>query len=227
VLQPQPDGVILNRVKWRELPLSLRRRVLRQVIEEAVAGQAELSFGVLERARLLAETGTTGQQTALPGGIQLTVGYEGIRIAAASPPVLIPFPQLPDDQPIPLPVPGAIALLNGWSIHTEPVHPVNWDEIRHNPDPWQAFVGMAEGEQLWLRPRRPGERIQPLGLQGHSQPLKKVMNERQIPTPVRGRWPILATTQHPLWLVGHTLDHRAQVLKSSQRVIRVRAFMRY
>ncbi|MBK9056106.1 MAG: tRNA lysidine(34) synthetase TilS [Chloroflexi bacterium] len=90
------------------------------------------------------------------------------------------------------------------------------------------FAGGGEGgEQLWLRPRRPGERIQPLGLQGHSQTLKKVMNERQIPALARGRWPILATTQHPLWLVGHTLDHRAQVLESSQQVIRVRAFMRH
>lgn len=221
VVQQQAEGLEINRAAWQVLPLSLRRRVLRQAIETLLAGQGELSFVVLEQARLLIETGTAGQQLSLPDNLHLMVGYETVHVAAASTPIPIPFPQLPNDEPIPLSVPGKVALPNGWVIRTERVEAVNLDEIRHNPDPWQAFVAVAEGEPLWLRPRRPGERIQPLGLQGHSQTLKKVMNERQIPAPARGRWPILATDQHPLWLIGHILDRRAQVKINGQAVVQV------
>ncbi len=220
--QEQASRAEINRERWLELPLSMRRRTLRQVIEPLVVGEKELPFAVLERARRLMETGTVGQQMDLPGQVRMVLEYERASFAAASTLTPLPFPQLPDDQPIPLPVPGEVALPNGWIIHAEPVQAVSLDEIRHNPDPWQAFVAVKEGEQLWLRPRRPSERIQPLGLQGHSQTLKKVMNERQIPAPARGRWPILATDQHPLWLVGHILDHRAQIREVYQTVLQVR-----
>ena len=222
-LGEEQDGFVeINRARWLALPLSMRRRTLRQVLEPLLDGEKELPFAVLERARQLMETGTVGQQMDLPGQVRLVLGYEVVSFAAATALIPFSFPQLPDDQPIPLPVPGEVVLPNGWVIRAESVQAVNLDEIRRNPDPWQAFVAVNEGEQLWLRPRRPGERIQPLGLQGHSQTLKKVMNERQIPAPARGRWPILATDQHLLWLVGHVLDNRAQIREVYQIVLRVR-----
>jgi len=221
VVETGGNRVTLRCTNWLGLPLSLRRRVLRQAIETLLQGAGELSFGVLEQARGLAEMGTVGQQMALPGNVRLTVGYETVEIAAADSPSPHVWPQLPDNEPIPLPVPGQVALADGWFITAERVSHVALADIRQNPNPWQAFVAINEGEQVWLRPRQPGERFQPLGLQGQSQAIKKVMNQRQIMAEARGRWPILATAQHPLWIIGHTLDHRAQVQADSQVVIKV------
>ncbi len=221
VVETGVNRVTLRRARWLALPLSLRRRVLRQAIGRLLQGAGELSFGVLEQARGLAETGTVGQQMALPGSVRLSVGYETVEIAAADSPSPHTWPQLPNDVPIPLPVPGQVALTDGWLITAERVSNIELAEIRQNPNPWRAFVAMNEGEEVWLRPRQPGERIQPLGLEGQSQAIKKVMNQRQIMAEARGRWPILATAQHPLWIIGHILDHRAQVQADSQAIVKV------
>jgi tRNA(Ile)-lysidine synthase len=221
VVETGVKRVTLRRARWLALSLSLRRRVLRQAIERLLPGAGELSFGVLEQARGLAETGTVGQQMSLAGNVRLTLKYETVEIAAADSPSLHTWPQLPGDEPIYLPVPGQVALADGWLITAERVSHVALADIRENPDPWRAFVAINEGEQMWLRPRQAGERIQPLGLNGQSQAIKKVMNQRQIMAEARGRWPILATAQHPLWIIGHTLDHRAQVQADSQVVIKI------
>lgn len=221
VVEEGVHRVIIKQARWLALPLSLRRRILRQAIETLLMGERELSFWVLEQARHLVETGTVGQQMALPGSLRLTVRYETVDIAAAGSPLPYTWPQLPSDEPIPLFVPGQVALADGWLIFAERVSHVALSDIRQNPDPWQAFLAINEGEQLWLRPRQSGERIQPLGLQGQSQAIKKVMNQRQIMAEARGRWPILATAHHPLWIIGHTLDHRAQVQADSQVVVKI------
>jgi hypothetical protein len=49
--------------------------------------------------------------------------------------------------------------------------------------------------------------------------IKDVMVNRKIPVASRGRWPIVATADGPLWIVGHLLDERGQVTESSQNVI--------
>lgn len=224
LVQPQTEAVSFARQPWRELPLSLRRRLLRQGIESLLDGGRELSFHVLEQARHLVETGTVGQQMSLPGQLRLSLGYETARIAAANTPSPLSFPQLSGPDALLLPVPGQISLADGWIIQSELVTEINLGRIEQNPNPWQAFVAIDEGEPLWLRPRRPGERIQPLGLNGQSQTIKKVMNERQIPAPARGRWPILAADHYPLWIVGHIMDHRGRVQPHSRTVVRVWGF---
>ncbi len=82
------------------LPLSRLRRRVRQGSTGArlLQGAGELSFGVLEQARGLAETGTVGQQMALPGNVRLSVGYETAEIAAADSPSPHTWPQLPNGE---------------------------------------------------------------------------------------------------------------------------------
>lgn len=228
LLETGADWLALDRSKWLALPLSLRRAVLRQVVKRLRADLRDVNFQPIEQARLAAEKGKTGVQAALPGGVMLTVEYERLTIAADPDALPIHWPQMVGDTAVstalsagvPLPIPGCIQLANGWTLTAEPVPSIDLSQIQNNPDPWTAFVDVG-GADLWVRGRLAGERIRPLGMSGQSAKLKEVMINRKIPARLRAGWPIVATTAHPVWLVGHLLDERGRVTAVSPAVIRL------
>jgi tRNA(Ile)-lysidine synthase len=76
------------------------------------------------------------------------------------------------------------------------------------------------GDKIIVRPRKRGDRFQPLGL---SQPKKlgEFMIDAKIPRAWRGRVPLVCSLRHILWLVGWRIDERAKVTEDTQRVLRL------
>ncbi len=204
------DWLAFDRPAWLALPLSLRRRVLRQVVWAFYPDWRDVPFRPVEQARLLMEAGRMGVQATLPGGVTLTVEYGRFLFTTSTGGVPLSAPQLYQDAPIPLPVPGEVALGSGWVLQTAVLPAPDFATICQNADPWVAHIP-ATLQPLYVRPRQPGERFQPLGLNGRSAPLKKVMINRKIPAALRARWPLVATADHPVWLVGYQLDQRASL----------------
>jgi tRNA(Ile)-lysidine synthase len=211
------DWLALDRSAWQAQPLALRRRLLRRAVQQLAPG-AEISFRTLEQARLLAEAEGSGTTAVFPENIQFEVDYERLRLRRES--ALIPprAPQLPTMNPLPLPIPGQVALANGWWVESAVIDPFDQAAIENNPDPWTVFLDGEQAGTLYLRPRRPGERMQPLGLNGRSAKLKEIMVNRKIPADLRERWPILANDNHLLWVVGHLLDVRVRVTAATRLV---------
>lgn len=216
-----PAGVVLRRAAWRQLPLALRRRLLRRAAAAGAPAHTELSFQSSEAARRLAEGPASGGRADLPGGVVMVVGYETLDFHTGQATPGGHWPQLMTDAAVPLPVPGAVALAGGWRLLAEPLPNPDHESIRTNADPWTATIALAGSPALVVRPRRPGEPIRPLGLDGTTT-LKKVMIDRKIPAAARARWPVVATAEHPIWLAGHILDERARVWPGSTTVVRLR-----
>ncbi len=218
VVAAGPDGVAWRREAWRGLPLGLRRRLLRRAVAVARPA-AELSFRALEAARAVAETGHSGARAALPGGLTLFVGYDSLLLADVPPPATSEYPQLLAAEPVPLPIPGALDLAGGWRITA------NWanadlSTIATNHDPWTAIISVTAATELYVRGRREGEQLRPLGLGGETK-LKKIMIDRKIPAQARALWPIVANREYTVWLPGHVLDDRARVTAGDSRVVRL------
>jgi tRNA(Ile)-lysidine synthase len=213
-----------GRTKWsQQLPLSLRRSTLRHALSHLRPGLANVGFRTIEQAREVAEHGQVGSQSILPGGINLLVGYDDVTLSAGDQPPLPALPQLPDGGTLLLPVPGRLALANGWSLETTILTEINLAAIQANRDPWLAFIAGASIGELIVRPRQPGERFRPLGMGGAAATVKEVMINRKIPAGLRPRWPVVATAEHLAWLVGHQQDERLKVTEGSDRVIQLRA----
>lgn len=218
-----PGWLVLRRSAWQRLPLALRRRLLRQAVQTA-RPSAELDFEGLERARCLAETGPTGRQTPLPGPLRLTVGYDQLLVAAPGLGWPGGGPQIISAESLPLPVPGQLQLASGWVLTARRLEgAAGRQAAAHNTDPWQAYVAWP-ATPLWVRPRQPGERLQPLGLGGHSTSVKEVMIDRKIPAARRARWPLVVTAGQAVWLVGHVVDERSRVLDAAQPVLHLRCY---
>lgn len=219
----QGDGwVQFDQKKWADQPLSTRRSLLRRAFTLCRPQARDVGFEAIEQARQVAEKGATGAQSVLPAGVVLRVDYERLTITAEPQSLSSAIPQLLGDEPIPLPIPGQVKLTGGWTLAAAPISAPNLATIQQNSDPWQAFVSIAAGETLLVRPRQPGERFQPLGMEGHTAAVKEVMINRKIPASARGRWPIVATPSHLVWLVGHVLDGRASMTGSEQSAVRLR-----
>jgi tRNA(Ile)-lysidine synthase len=218
VLVEQADGwLALDRSLWQAQPLALRRRLLRRALRQ-LAPQVEIGFRSLEQARLLAEAPSSGTTAVFSEQIQFEVGYERLRLRRQTAVISPRAPQLAGPEPLPLPVPGQVELAAGWWLETAVLDPFDPAAIHKNPDPWTVFLDAERVGTLRLRPRRPGERMQPLGLNGRSAKLKEIMVNRKIPAGLRRRWPLLVNDHHPLWLVGHLLDERARVTAATRRV---------
>jgi tRNA(Ile)-lysidine synthase len=120
-----------------------------------------------------------------------------------------------------LPIPGVVSLAGGWELSAAAVT-VDYEQVRDNHDPWQAFVDLGDEERLIVRTRRPGERFQPLGLGGRSASVQDVMVNRKLARRWRGRWPIVACSDYLVWIVGGPIDERVRVAAATRRIIQLR-----
>jgi tRNA(Ile)-lysidine synthase len=73
---------------------------------------------------------------------------------------------------------------------------------------------------LTLRSPRPGDRFQPLGMEGEKK-VKDLFIDCKIPAGQRKRIPLLFKEDRLLWVAGVRLDHRARLKPGTQRVLRV------
>jgi tRNA(Ile)-lysidine synthase len=211
---------------WRQLPLALRRETLRRAVAEVRRQSHDLGFRPLERARMVAEAGQVGAQSELPGGVVLEIGYQTLTLSgklarAREPSAGVEEPQLSSDAPKELAIPSIVSLGRGWLLEVQEAPDVELPEVEANPDRWTAYLDADQAGRLLLRPRRAGERFQPLGMGGRTVSLKEMMIDLKIPSGLRRRWPILANHEHLLWLAGYRLDERARVTDQSRRVIRI------
>ena len=86
--------------------------------------------------------------------------------------------------------------------------------------PWQAFFDARLcGRPLVLRRRRPGDRFQPQGLNGHSVKVADFYTNRKVPSHLRGQLPLLADPERILWVCGWRLDERVLVGELTKEVL--------
>ena len=212
----------LDRAAWQAAPLALRRRLLRTAVSQLAPQPVEIGFLTVEQARQVAESGDVGAQSVLPGGVVLTVGYGVLNFAVGETAVPFHAPQLPADQPIPLPIPGRVPLAGDWQITAELATTADLETIRGNSDPWRAYLDRDKVGALVVRGRWPGERFDPLGMGGRTTPLKELMINDKIPAPQRARWPLVADERGAVWLSGHKVAERAKVTAETTAIICLR-----
>ncbi len=220
LIEHETDRLYLDRPKWTALPLSLQRRTLRRAVRALRTSAKNISYQTIDQAQKVAKQGKTGAEVTLPGKLTLRVGYDVLVVESGSISATINQPQLFSDGKVVLPIPGSAALASGWQI-TSKISPNSLSRIRRNRDPWCAYVDVGDIQTLWVRSRLPGERFQPLGMEGRTASLQDQMVNLKLPAHLRSRWPVVVTEEHPIWLVGYHVDERAKVSDSSRIVVQL------
>lgn len=203
-------------------PLAVRRRLVRAWLSEAGARSA--GFAHVEAVLALATTARRAARLSLPGSeVTLRDGWlavaPGRRPASReggsriSPPVVCH-----------LPVPGVLCLEGLGTQVSADLRAVDASRAlalaREPAGPDVAVVDAdVVGEVLAVRFRRPGDRIQPLGMAGRRK-LQDVFVDRKVPRPQRDRVPLVVDAHDRIvWVAGHAIAAGARVTSSTTRVL--------
>lgn len=223
VMDESAERIILDLEVWRRLPTSLKRSTLREAIQRLRRSLRNISFVHVENALRVARDGTTGEQATLPGGLALAVGYDRLTIADAG--GSEPRPEWPlllsTDVSLKVMVPGTTHLPeSAWVLVAKVVArndlAADWES---NPDPWCAFLDrQALGSSPDLRTRRPGDRFQPLGMDGHSVGLADFLTNQKVPRHLRDSLPLLVGRSGIAWVCGQRVDERARVIDGTTEI---------
>jgi tRNA(Ile)-lysidine synthase len=225
--RPAGAEVRLDLAAWRALPLGLQRATVREAIHRLRLSLRDVNWEHVNRAVWLAREGRTGQKATLVAGLELEIGYDTLRVAAASEvggaePQPWPTPQV--TEAVTLDAPGETSIRGGWRAV---VVRLRRDELpsdfRAAPGPWEAWLDAdAVGPELIMRPRAAGDRFQPQGLGGHSTRLNEFMINLKVPRERRASWPLLEGRSGIAWVCGLRADERALVRPETQVVWHVR-----
>jgi tRNA(Ile)-lysidine synthase len=69
-----------------------------------------------------------------------------------------------------------------------------------------------------LRTRRPGDRFQPLGMDGQTAKLADFLTNQKVPRAIRDRLPLLVGEVGILWVCGWRVAERARVQNVTAQV---------
>jgi tRNA(Ile)-lysidine synthase len=222
VLKESQDYITLDLKFLSEHSAGLQRQLIRRAVERLLPSQ-ETAYSVLERAStFIADRGQVRMD--LTGGLILL--YEGDILYMARPDAEIPFdrwPQMPAQvDSLAIQLPAQTSLANGWQFTAEEwqLSDSAWEQSSRNEDRFRVWLD-AEGRpdlKLELRVRRPGDRFEPLGLNGHSQKLSDFFTNAKLPIRARARWPLLCSAESVLWVPGYRPAESLKLRPSSRSI---------
>jgi tRNA(Ile)-lysidine synthase len=204
------------------LSIPLQRRLIREAARR-LAPETEIGYAALERGgRFVAEASSAPQE--LGGG--LVLAREADLIYVANGDKGLPFdawPQLPEEvESLPVSVPDRVGLAHDWYFKLEGVESLpSALEDCHQAGFRACLDADALPARLELRRRRPGDRFEPLGLDGHTQKVSDFFVNVKMPVRARQRWPLLCSGTRVIWVPGYRAAETCKVHKNTRRVVRL------
>ena len=213
-------AITFDLARWRALPLSVQRSVLREAIHRLRRSLRNINWVHIENAVRVLQTGNTGMVATLPQGLEAVLAYGQFTVGSKG---HVEIPDMPCVYgEILLRVPGRTALPHSqWFVAAEVVarHELAQATLRH-ADPWRAYLDFAvAGSQLSVRPRRSGDRFWPQGLGDKPTTVNGFLTNAKVPRAWRDTLPLLVSPQQVLWLAGWRIDERAKVTGQTTQVL--------
>jgi tRNA(Ile)-lysidine synthase len=209
IVAEKPGILYLDREKINTLPFALKRQLFRLALRQLAGNLRDFEAEHIEAMLgFLSKPG--GKQLDLPHGIRLFSQYDSLILSAAEQP---PCPYPPIEKEVPIAVPGETAL-PGWLVRAHITKSPCYDENAFSA----CFDLDKTGTALSVRPRKRGDRFQPLGM-AKTKKLQDFMVDARIPQSWRKTIPVLTSPAHILWVVGWRIDDRVKVTESTQNVL--------
>jgi tRNA(Ile)-lysidine synthase len=220
VADESDEAIVYRLAALREQPVALQRSLLREGVHRLRASLRNINWVHIDDAVSVAQSGQTGAAATLPGGLLLTLSYDQAVLAQEgyTPPA--------EDVPavawdIPLAVPGDTPLPGGrWLAQARRMAreelPVDW---QRNPHRYRVYLDAARiSGGLGLRPRRPGDRLMPLGL-SHHQAVRDIMINTKVPQAQRATLPLLVHDDDVIWIAGVRQDARYAITDETREAL--------
>ncbi len=210
--------------RLEQCSLAVRRQLLLRAARHLEPGE-QIDSAVLNRA-LEFISGSRGRRADFAAGLSLYRESSALYMAKSG--AELPaeaWPQLPlGVDSLAVSIPGRVALSDGWLLETNSyprTFPADAEVLRSQVDRFCADMDRAcLPSSLQVRVRRPGDRIQPLGLGGHSQKLSDFFVNAKVPARARGRWPLVCSGETVVWVPGVRMAEPFRLTAESRQVAR-------
>lgn len=220
LIESASDYLVFNLDSIKTQPPSMIRLLIRRAIAHLSPGHRSMSYKRTLQAQTFIQSASSGDSIDLVANLALQI-EEG-RIWVFNRNTKLPtlqWPQLEPGTEADLPVPGIFKLNDSWIIESKimPLDPASKQIATTNVDPFQAWFDPEKVDlPLTVRTRRPGDRIQLLGMQGASTKISDLMINLKMPVRARPGWPIICakTRTHQaeneiepiLWVPGYRVS---------------------
>lgn len=209
------EKVIVDAGQLTKLPQALATRVARYALETANPAR---SYG-LEEAQQLCAFAAGGAGGDLPGVVMERLGANVVLVSRGVHEAhkVRGVPSV-DSFELQLQVPGTVEAPHGtWAVTAEGPMPAPASVDR---GAGTVVVDARElGAHLIVRPRRPGDRLQPLGAPGRKK-VQDVLVDRKVPKDDRDRVPIVTSESGQIvWVAGEVLAEPFRVTSLTTTVV--------
>ena len=208
------EQVIVGAVELTKLPAALATRVARYALETANPHRA---YG-LEEAQQLCAFAAGGAAGDLPGVGMERLGAKVVLSNRVHVHGVHTVPRSVESFELKLQVPGTVEAPYGtWAVTAEGPMPTP-ASVDRGAD--KVVVDARElGAHLIVRPRRPGDRLQPLGAPGRRK-VQDVLVDRKVPKDDRERVPIVTNESGQIvWVAGEVLAEPFRVTPLTTTVV--------
>jgi tRNA(Ile)-lysidine synthase len=218
-----PGCLAFRKSGFLELSNSIQRYLLRKAIDYHLPGLRDVDFDCIQRGLgFLSDAKQNGQVDLIAG---LCIIKDGELFWVTSENYELPTSDFPEIKPgiqLTLDISSTLYLNNGWQLQAEVVPDTvqGLKESNANMDPYQTWVDVGEIVlPMIVRYRKPGERIRPLGMKGHSMKVSDLMINLKLPKRARAAWPLVCSGADILWIPGYRMSHQARIKPSSRLIV--------
>ena len=210
-------GVTLSRAAFSLLAPAIQSHLLRRAVLVAKGNLEAVGQNHIDgMAHLM--SGAAGRSLDLPGGIRFTVGYTDATLAHPEPGPHDPPPLGGEHE---LSTPGE-TMLPGWRVLSSLTARLTEGGTGANSACHLAYLDWdALGGHVWVRPRTPGDRFQPLGM-AQAKKLQDFMVDSKIPRELRDRIPLVVSPRGIAWVVGWRIAEWAKPREGEARLLELR-----
>lgn len=214
----ESNFLALDADKIRTSHPSIAKRVLRIAINELRGDLKGIETVHLEGIQSIIQTGVTGKQITIPGGICVRLSYGSLNLYKPE------TEEAVTDFEKPLVIPGRTEFLNnGYIIETDIIKEVksfeDYTGVSQNSNVhYFDFDTIISG--IYIRNRRNGDVFKPFGSNG-SKKLKEYFIDKKIPRELRDNIPLIAKNNEIIWIVGHRTSDKFKVTENTKCVLKI------
>jgi tRNA(Ile)-lysidine synthase len=218
--EKREDGAILYpRQALNQMHLALRRRLIRKLIELAQGHLKGLGFDAVEDILKLAKKETAPSALDLPG--ELRVERDASYLVFLAKTIPMPSGSVSYELPLTSNLHANYFKMN-FQVETLEATPELLETILAGQvSKAEVYLDFEKlSLPLHLRGWQEGDKMLPLGMQGHIK-LHDIFINRKIPKWKRHLIPILHDTDHILWLTGIIPSDEAKVTQNTKQLLHI------
>jgi len=206
-------SAVIDSVGLLALPVALQVRCLRSLLEKIKGNLKRISSTHLNAILKIVSRDKPYKVLQLPDGISVEKSYQRLELTRHR------------SDPLPFhycftTIPDRVMIEEiGRELNFTFIEGNGHDEVVHN-----ARVACLDAEKvlmpLTIRNVKPGDRFQPLGMQGEKK-IKDFFIDEKVPLTERKRIPLVLCKEAVVWVGGMRIDHRLRVTQNTRKMLTI------